>query len=587
MLSPSLLFICVENSVLSQMAEGFAKAIAPPEVALSSVGTNPVRAVHPMAIDVMKDFAIDIAKQVPKHIQEVSEQHFTLAVTLGPGSEPDTPTIAGVPVNVHWPLDDPAKATGSTKEIRKRFLITAQKIKTLVAGLFEGGYFKAFFQQKANMENLVNSLSEGIIVKDLDRKITFFSEGAEKIIGLSENDVIGKDCYDILGAPICGSSCVLCEGFDRGRFHKQAFETVFHNASGERIECDVTLIPLKDGTGNIIGAVASLTDVTNLKNLQRNLKEEKGFRNLIGQDYKMLDVFRQVRDIAPYDYPVHISGETGTGKELVALAIHDESPRNSAPFVPVNCGALPENIIESELFGHVKGAFTGAVKDKKGRFELAEGGTIFLDEVADIPKSAQSKLLRILQEGKFERVGAEKTLSGNVRVISATNKDLKQEVKRGRFREDLFYRLNVIPIDLPPLRKRRNDIPLLAKHFLKQAAERIKIKPVEISPNAMAIFLDYHWPGNVRELQNVLQFATVKSRGRNISPEHLPLELQRDTGRIIRPGPTRKLDINGVRDALQKSKGKKTEAARILGVGRATLYRFLGNHPEVLDELAG
>jgi transcriptional regulator with GAF, ATPase, and Fis domain len=255
--------------------------------------------------------------------------------------------------------------------------------------------------------------------------------------------------------------------------------------------------------------------------------------------------------------------------------------------VPVNCGALPENIIESELFGHVKGAFTGAIKDKKGRFELAEGGTIFLDEVADLPKSTQVKLLRVLQEGKFERVGGEKTLSVDVRVISATNKDLKQEVKRGRFRDDLFYRLNVIPIDLPPLRKRRNDIPLLAKHFIKQAAERMESQPVEISADAMSIFLDYNWTGNVRELQNVIQFAIVKSKGLNIGREHLPLELQKDTERITRPGPSRKLDTNSVRDALQKSRGKKTEAAKILGVGRATLYRFLGNHPEVLDEFLG
>ncbi len=583
---PSILFICTENSARSQMAEGFAKAIAPPEVDVFSAGTRPSEAVHPMAVEVMKDLDIDISKQFPKHIHDISEQHFALAVTLCPDSELDCPILAGAPVNVHWSLDDPAKKIGSGKEIKDRFSMTAGKIKALVSDLFERGYLKAFVQQKINMENIINSLSEGVIVHDIERKITFFSDGAEGIIGLSATDVIGKDCHDILGTPICGPDCVLCEGYVTDSLQPKTFTTVFHNADGERVECEVTVIPIRDAAEKVIGAVASLADRTELKKLKRNRKEEPGFRNIIGREHRMLDVFRQIRDIAPHDYPVHISGETGTGKELVALAIHNESPRNSAPFVPVNCGALPENIIESELFGHVKGAFTGAIKDKKGRFELAEGGTIFLDEVADIPKSTQVKLLRVLQEGKFERVGAERTISGNVRVISATNKDLKQEVKRGRFRDDLYYRLNVIPIDLPPLRKRKNDIPFLARHFLEQAAERNDRKPAEISPDAMSIFMDYTWTGNVRELQNVLQFAIVKSRGRNIHLEHLPLELQKGAGRISRPGPSRKLDINGVRDALQKSGGKKTEAAKILGVGRATLYRFLGNHPEILDELA-
>jgi len=585
MSKPSILFICVENSARSQMAEGFAKAITPAGVSILSAGTEPAQAIHPVAVDVMKDFDIDIASQFPKHIQEVPEHHFILAVTLCPESEVNSPIFSGAPANVHWSLDDPTKATGSGEEIRDRFLVTAQKIKALVSDLFERGYFKAFLQQKINMENIINSLSEGIIANDLHRKITFFSEGAEKITGLSAKDVIGKNCHDILGAPICGPNCTLCDGHLTDSVQQQNFTAVFHNANGERIECEVNIIPIKDTAKKIIGAVASLADRTDLKKLKRNLKKEKGFRNIIGQDHRMIDIFRQVRDIAPHDYPVHISGETGTGKELVALAIHDESPRNSAPFVPVNCVALPENIIESELFGHVKGAFTGAIKDKKGRFELAEGGTIFLDEVAELPKSTQVKLLRVLQEGKFERVGAENTLSGNARVISATNKNLKQEVKRGRFRDDLFYRLNVIPIDLPPLRKRRNDIPFLAKHFIKQAAERNGFEAVEISPEAMSIFLDYNWTGNVRELQNVIQFAIVKSRGTTITHDHLPLELQKDTERITRPGPSRKLHINSVREALQKSRGKKTEAARILGVGRATLYRFLANHPEVLDEL--
>jgi len=586
MQKPSVLFICVENSARSQMAEGFARAIAPSAgIDIFSAGTQPAGAVYPMAVDVMKDFGIDISRQHPKHFREVSKQHVSLAVTLCHESELGCPVLAGSPVNVHWSLDDPSTAAGSKEEVRDRFYKVAEKIKMLVFDLFDMGYFTAFVQHKENMENIINSLYQGIVAYDLDRRITFFSAGAEKITGLSATEVIGTDCHEMLGPPICGPNCVLCNNYDVNYLKPTDYTTAFYNADGERKECEVAITPIKDTKGNIKSIVASFTDCTNLKRLQRDLKEQKSFRNMIGRERKMLDVFTQIRDIAPYDYPVQISGETGTGKELVALAIHYESPRSSAPFVPVNCGALPETIIESELFGHVKGAFTGAIRDKKGRFELAEGGTIFLDEVAELSKSTQVKLLRILQEGNYERVGAEKVSSVNVRVISATNKDLKQEVKRGRFRDDLFFRLNVIPINLPPLRKRRNDIPLLVEHFLRQRAERNDGKQTEISDEAMSILMDYNWAGNIRELQNAIQFAIVKCRGNVINPDHLPAEVQEDSGRITRPGPSRKLDIAKVRSAIQKSGGKKTEAARILGVGRATLYRFIGDHPEVLDEM--
>jgi transcriptional regulator with PAS, ATPase and Fis domain len=283
--------------------------------------------------------------------------------------------------------------------------------------------------------------------------------------------------------------------------------------------------------------------------------------------------------VAGYDYPVHVSGETGTGKELVATAIHNESRRAGAPFVPINCGALPEGLIETELFGHVKGAFSGAIRDKKGRFELADGGTVFLDEVAELSNTMQVKLLRFLQEGKFERVGGEQTLRVNVRVISATNRNLKKEVERNRFREDLFYRLNVIPIHLPPLRERRIDIPNLVDHFLKEAAERYGREPLEVSNPALALMLDYRWPGNVRELQNAVQFAFVKCGGKRITPESLPLELREAEGVCARRGPARKLEIETVRTALERTGGNKAKAAKLMGVGRATLYRFLNDHP--------
>jgi transcriptional regulator with PAS, ATPase and Fis domain len=281
-----------------------------------------------------------------------------------------------------------------------------------------------------------------------------------------------------------------------------------------------------------------------------------------------------------------VSGETGTGKELVAAAIHNESPRAGAPFVPINCGALPEGLIESELFGHVKGAFSGAIRDKKGRFELADGGTAFLDEVAELSRNMQAKLLRFLQEGRFERVGGEQTIKVNVRVISATNKTLKQQVKQGRFREDLYYRLNVIPIHLPPLRERRIDIPLLIDHFLQEVAERYGGKPLKVSNKALALMLDYRWPGNVRELQNAIQYAVVKSNRHAISPEDLPMEIRETNLVCIRRGPSKKLDADSVRSALVKTGGNKAKAAKLLGVGRATLYRFLVENPELRSSLA-
>jgi transcriptional regulator with PAS, ATPase and Fis domain len=351
--------------------------------------------------------------------------------------------------------------------------------------------------------------------------------------------------------------------------------------TGEHRRVEMTVTSMKNVDGRFTGVLASFKDITALFSLQMKAGELTNFGNIIGQDSKMLDIFKQIRDVAGYDYPVHISGETGTGKELVSNAVHNESGRAGAPFVPINCGALPEGLIESELFGHIKGAFSGAIRDKKGRFELADGGTIFLDEVAELSNNMQVKLLRFLQEGKFERVGGEQTASVNVRVISATNKDLKKAVKQGTFRDDLYYRLNVIPIRLPPLRDRKIDIPLLVEHFLREAGERYNRKPLKISSKAMSLMLDYRWPGNVRELQNAIQFAIVKCSDKTISAADLPLELREIENVCIRRGPSRKLTMEGVRSTLIKTGGNKAKAAKLLGVGRATLYRFLGEYPEL------
>jgi len=431
-----------------------------------------------------------------------------------------------------------------------------------------------------NLEHVLDNLKEGIIAHDPQRRIFFFNREAERITGYNRSEVLGRDCHEAFGAPFCGSRCAFCD------HPVEVADTADYplnitTKSGESRHIEMTVTRMQDGDGGLAGVLASFRDVTDLLRLQLRVGEMTRFSGIIGRDSKMLAVFKQIRDVAGYDYPVHLSGETGTGKELVANAIHTESRRAGATFVPINCGALPEGLIETELFGHVKGAFSGAVRDKKGRFELADGGTVFLDEVAELSNTMQVKLLRFLQEGRFERVGGEHTLAVNTRVISATNKNLRKEVERNRFREDLFYRLNVIPIHLPPLRDRKNDIPLMMDHFLRDAAERYARKPLAVSNRALALMLDYRWPGNVRELQNAVQFAFVKCDGNVIEIEHLPLELREKVDVCGQRGPARKLDLEAVRRALARTGGNKVKAAKLMGVGRATLYRFLNDHPEL------
>nr|MBP7322830.1 sigma 54-interacting transcriptional regulator [Deltaproteobacteria bacterium] len=435
------------------------------------------------------------------------------------------------------------------------------------------------FCEQANLESILDSLSEGVIAHDSERRIEFFNRAAELITGYRREEVLGKDCHEVFSGPFCGGRCSFQDGA------AGLTETVYYplniiSKTGEprRIEMAVTSRLAADGREP--GVIASFRDVTALLGLQLRSGELTSFAGIIGRDPKMLQVYRQIRALATNDYPVCITGETGTGKELVAQAIHNESRRGGGPFVPVNCAALPDGILESELFGHVKGAFTGALRDKKGRFELAHGGTLFLDEVGDLPAVVQAKLLRVLQEGAFERVGDERTVSVNVRIVSATNRDLKQMVTKGQFRDDLYYRLSVVPLELPPLRRRKNDIPLLVEYFLDKAGEEGQTVS-GISPEAMNRIREYAWPGNIRELQSAIRYAVVNSRGRVIQIDNLPMELRNIGTRHSYPGPARKLDMSSVRAALQQTGGNKAKAARVLGVGRATLYRFLADGESV------
>ncbi len=432
---------------------------------------------------------------------------------------------------------------------------------------------------KKNLERILDNLMEGIIAHDMERRILFFNRAAERITGYRKNEVLQRDCHKAFGEPFCGGRCSFCGEAPKSWAHAEyPLNIVTKDGKPRRIEMSVT--GMTDEAGSLVGVLAAFRDVTDLLGLQIRLGKLNSFAGIVGQDHKMRGIFKQIRELSTNDYPVHISGETGTGKELVAAAIHDESRRGGGPFVPVNCGALPEGTLESELFGHVRGAFTGAVRDKKGRFELAHGGTLFLDEVADLPKVVQAKLLRVLQDGVVERLGGEEAISADFRLISATNRDLKGEVEKGHFREDLYYRINVVPVQMPPLRKRKNDVPLLVEHLLGKAREEGQ-KASGFSREALAVMMDYPWPGNVRELQSAIRFALVKSRGRIVQPDDLPLELKQWSSRRSPRGPARKLDSESVRAALEQSGGNKAKAARILGVGRATLYRFLGDAASV------
>lgn len=452
--------------------------------------------------------------------------------------------------------------------------------------------------QKTFLKNMFDAIPCGVLIVDGDRRIQAVNNIMEKTAGVSMADVIDKRGGEVLGCVHAFKSIDGCGFADECR-NCRVRETAMQAIAGKKIHrkkvnfqvltngktFDMVLLvsaaPLVHEGENL--AIVMLEDITELNTLRRRLKAEQSFAGIIGRDSSMEELFETIRDVAEIDVPVLIQGESGTGKELVAAAIHNEGHRADKPFVPVNCGALPEGLLESELFGHVKGSFTGALRDKKGRFELADGGTLFLDEVADLPKVLQSKLLRVLQEGAFERVGDEKTLSVDVRIISAANRDLKLEVQKGNFRDDLYYRINVVPIYIPPLRKRKNDIPLLLEHFLNMAARQYNLQPPKISNEALAKMMDYQWPGNVRELQNAIQFSIIKCNGSEILPRDLPMELRELVKSFPARGPSKKLDIDSVKSALRQTGGNKAKAARLLGVGRATLYRFLADYPAMLE----
>jgi sigma-54 dependent transcriptional regulator, acetoin dehydrogenase operon transcriptional activator AcoR len=571
-----VLFLSATSSCRNQMAAAFAEARRKPDVEIVSAGLA-AAPIRPSAVAVMAEVGLDIAQRPAIGLDALETGDVDIVITLCKRAAEACPVLPGCMETIDWGVLPPEPVTGDAAAQREAFRNTRDTIKRLVDDFFERGYFSAFKNIREHERMLLDNVSDGIMAHDLDGRIFHFNAAAARITGLKRLDVMHRLCHDVFAGGLCGAHCRFAQG-SAPDLEPRTSEIQIVRKDGERRTVAQTISPIVSAAGDTRGLLVTFRDMTREQSLARRVGAIEQFSGIVGRDEKMLEVFDLIRDLADTNMPVLVQGESGTGKELVAVAIHNEGPRANKLFVPVNCGALPEALLESELFGHVKGAFTGAYRDKKGRFELADGGTIFLDEIGDISPVMQVKLLRVLQEGAFERVGDERTIKVDVRVISATNKNLAEEIEAGRFREDLFYRLSVVPIWLPALRERRTDIPLLVRHVLQAALEECGKTGVTLAPETLDVMLTYDWPGNVRELQNWIRFALVRSHGAVIRPEHLPpmgrqpgLQPARSASRVGR----RKLDESTVRAALEETGGNKVEAAKVLGVSRATLYRFI------------
>jgi PAS domain S-box-containing protein len=432
-------------------------------------------------------------------------------------------------------------------------------------------------EEKNKLETIFNSLLEGTFTINTNWEITSFNRAAEGITGFTVTEAVGKKYWQVFPSED-GKEDPQLRAFIAE--HKPALlrETTIIRKDGSRVLVRINSAPLMGVSGNKIGRVVTFEDISQVKNLTDHIAERFNFENIIGRSKPMLNVFNMMENVINTDSTVLITGDSGTGKEVIARTIHLNSARKSEPFIAVNCSAFAESLLESELFGHEKGAFTGAIRSKPGRFELAANGTLFLDEIGDIPLSVQVKLLRVLENKQFERVGGTKTISLNARIISATHRTLETEIKDGRFREDLYYRINVINIHLPSLSDRKDDIPSLVNHFMDKYNKRFKKDIHYISPDALRIIINYDWPGNIRELENVIEHAFVVCNGDAIKSEHLPLKLQRvvkgkDLFEDSPKTPLEDAEKKSLIEILDKFDGNRTKTAAALGINKTTLWR--------------
>jgi PAS domain S-box-containing protein len=424
---------------------------------------------------------------------------------------------------------------------------------------------------------ILDSIADGVFTVDPDWHITSFNRAAEAITGVPRQDAIGQLCRDVLKAEICEKSCCLQKTMASG---EQTINTTVYivNAGGRRLPISISTALLKDEAGAVIGAVETFRDMSIEKKLRKTIEETYSFEDIISKNHRMHLLFDILPDVAHSISTVLIEGESGTGKELFARAIHHLSPRKEKPFIAVNCGALPDTLLESELFGYKAGAFTDAKKDKPGRFKLAEKGTLFLDEIGDISPAMQVRLLRVLQEKIYEPLGATESLKTDVRIIAATNRKLTNLVKEGKFREDLYYRINVVSLSLPPLRERMEDIPILIDHFIQHFNALQQKDVIGITDEALASLMSYDYPGNIRELENTMERAFIMCKTGMIEQHHLPESLYAreaaDEGRqALETVSIKDMEAIFLTNALRRNSWNRIKTARQLGIHKSTLFR--------------
>ena len=432
--------------------------------------------------------------------------------------------------------------------------------------------------------SIMESVTEGVMAVDSEQIITAFNPAAAAITGIPQDEAIGRKCFDVLRPGICNEACPVRQAMATGATVNPRHVTIL-NAGGEEIIASISAAPLRDHSGNIVGGVETVRDLSTVERLRTELTQSYTYRDIVGKNTRMRQLFKVLPAIAESESTVLIEGESGTGKELFARAVHDLSPRHEGPYVVVNCGALPDTLLESELFGYKKGAFTDAKRDKPGKFELAKAGSVFLDEVETLTPGVQVKLLRVIQEREFEPLGGSKPVKANVRVIAASNRPLRDLVAQKKFRDDLFYRLNVVTLDLPPLRERRDDIPILVDYFVR-GFNAAKDKEVEgVSPSVLQALMEYDFPGNVRELQNIIEHAFVLRDAGLIDVHHLPRAVitklektpteasQANDRTVPRDTSLAGTEVAAIRAALARNRGHRAQTASDLGISPSTLWR--------------
>jgi PAS domain S-box-containing protein len=430
----------------------------------------------------------------------------------------------------------------------------------------------------ATTDAILESISDGVFTVDRNWCITSFNRAAEAVTGVSRAEALGRPCAEVFKASMCEAECALRKTLATGLpiVNRSAFIV---NAAGRRIPISVSTAMLKDAGGRIVGGAETFRDLSLVEELRKELSGRFEIGDMVSRSPSMRRLFDILPQLAVSESTVLIQGETGTGKELAARAIHVLSPRSKRPFVAINCGALPDTLLESELFGYKAGAFTGANRDKPGLLARAEGGTLFLDEIGEISPALQVRLLRVLQDRTYEPLGGSAMMKANVRVMAATHRDLAALVRKGSFRQDLFYRINVVQVEIPPLRRRKEDIPLLVDHFIGRF-NRLQGRTVsEAVPEVMALLLAHDYPGNVRELENLIEHAFVLCGNGPIEPRHLPVEFTGGGAAVTSPGVSdlreglRAAEIQIIREAMVRNRNNRLAAARELGLHKSTLFR--------------